>query len=384
MPLDILYIGFVLGHGGDAAQMLDLASSMAARGRRVRVIVPDLPTTAGLALRGSKRGVDVVRTDLIDADPVAPRQIPERLHRLFQEHPAELIHLHTGDFCLSRTVPRIMGERGIPRHSALVTVHSPYDTLTPDHERAIAWAQAARRRLRFIVCPSRHAVDVQRKYGVPASVLAHIPNGVDAARFACGNAARARSSIGIREDWPLLVFTSRLDPQKRPQDALEVFTRIARDFPMSQLAFVGSGELEDSLHRAAYLAGLSPRVHFAGYRDDVPDWLAAANAWLFPTEAENFSLALLEALSAGCPVVSTQCRGNDEVLVPGRNALTHGVGDIDGMETAVRVLLNDAAFGARISREARRTANRYTLERMTDRYARLYGRMLDSSRASLG
>jgi len=368
---DIIFIGFVLGHGGDAAQMLELAAGMQSRGKRVKVVVPDLPTTQLFAQQGLARGVEVVRTPLIRADPVAPRQVPADLIRLFCSNPAKLLHLHTGDFCLSRTVPRVMGDLNIPPDKVVVTVHSPYDTLTPEHERAVAWAQAAGQRIRYIVCPSQHAIRTQLKYGVPERNLAHIPNGINTALFRSGDGARIRSELKIGQHEPLIVITSRLDSQKRPLDALASFERIASDIP-AHLAFVGLGSLEADLRSKIHATGLSHRVHLMGHRDDVPDWLAAATVWVLPTEAENFSLAVLEALAAGCPIVSTLCKGNNEVLVADKNALIHDVGDVDGIASALRRVLSEPDLRDRLSANAAVTSSKYGVDQMVDRYAALY------------
>jgi len=376
MPHDILYIGFVLGHGGDAFQMLDLAAGMAEFGKSVRIIVPDIPTTAEFAMHCSSRGVDLVRSPLIRADPVAPRQVPEDLARLFTENPASILHLHTGDFCLSRTIPRVMGELGIPPEKVIVTVHSPYDTLTPGDERSTAWAQAAGNRIRTIACPSRHSLQTQLKYGVAAHNLVHIPNGVAIDRYRSGNGARIRGELNLGANDDLVVFTSRLDEQKHPQDALEGFRRIAAEHPSAHLAFVGSGTLHCVLQAQSRAAGISNRVHFVGQRSDIPDWLAAATVWVLPTERENFSLAILEALAAGCPILSTRCKGNDEVLVPGVNAETHAIGDLSEIASKLRLLLSNPAYRAKLSEGAKSTSLEYSSERMVHRYQTVCDEML--------
>jgi glycosyltransferase involved in cell wall biosynthesis len=372
MPLDILYVGFVLGHGGDAAQMLELAAGMQARGKRVKAIVPELPTTVLFAEQGRMRGVDVERSALIRADPIAPRQVPGDLLTLFRSNPAELLHLHTGDVCLSRTVPHALSELNIFAQKVVVTVHSAFDTLVPGDDRAFAWSRAAGNRIRCIVCPSRHSMDTQLRYGVGAGFLRHIPNGVDLARYQNGDSVRIRRELRICLDQPLIVFTSRLDTQKRPLDALAAFIRIASDYPDCHLAFVGAGSLDAELRGMAETSRFSARIHLAGHRTDIADWLAAATIWVLPTAAENFSLAVLEALSAGCPIVSTMCRGNDEILVADQNALIHGVGDIDGLSLALRRLLDDPPLRTKLSANARQTSMKYGVDQMLDRYTDLY------------
>ena len=151
----------------------------------------------------------------------------------------------------------------------------------------------------------------------------------------------------------LLVFTSRLDDQKRPDDALEVFSRVQGEFSDLHLVMAGCGEAEDRVKALAARHPAANRIHFPGFQPNVPDWLAAAAVWLFPTESENFSLALLEAMAAGCPIVSTLCQGNDEILVDGRNALTARVGDVETMAAATRRILSDPGLDATLRWRAR-------------------------------
>src|SRR5207302_1434923 len=144
---------------------------------------------------------------------------------------------------------------------------------------------------------------------------------------------------------------SRLEGQKRPLDAVHAFHRIAPEFPNARLVFVGTGVLQEELRQAAGSLGIAPRVHFVGHQRNVPDWLAAASTWILPTEAENFSLAVLEAMAAGCPIVSTMCSGNDEVLEPERNALVTAVGDVEAMADSLRRLLSDPDLRDRLRSE---------------------------------
>jgi glycosyltransferase involved in cell wall biosynthesis len=163
-----------------------------------------------------------------------------------------------------------------------------------------------------------------------------------------------------------------MEPQKRPLEALEAFSKIASEFPLAHLVFVGRGSLEAQAKAAAQASHAGARIHFVGHQSEIPDWLAAATVWTLPTESENFSVALLEALAAGCAVVSTPCPGNDEVLTHGLNALTPAVGDVEGQADAFRRLLGDAQLRAGLTTGARDTATKYTVERMVNDYDALY------------
>ena len=127
-----------------------------------------------------------------------------------------------------------------------------------------------------------------------------------------------------------------------------------------------------AVRSAARDARLSDRVHVMGHREDVPDWLAASTVWMLPTERENFSLAVLEALAAGCAILSTPCSGNDEVLADGVNALVHPVGDVAVARAHLRTLLSDPELRTLLSINARATASHYGVARMAARYRAVY------------
>ena len=371
---DILYVGFLLGHGGDALQMMELASGMMRPGRNVKIIVPNLPTSVEFAKTCRKRGIPVDRSDLIRSDSTGTRQSLPNLIRFFDANRAPILHIHTGDVCLPRTAVMAMGLLRLP--PAYVTIHSPYSHLSPSSLRARSWSIAVARRFQKVICPSRHSRDFQLSYGVPPERVQTINNSVDLERFSHGDPDTVWKTLNLPAETPLIAFTSRLDQQKRPLDAIRAFKSIAARIPEVHFAIVGSGTLEDECRAEVAEANLEERVHFAGYQTNVQDWLAAATVWYLPTESENFSLAVLEALAAGCAIVSTNCQGNDEVLIDGDNSLLTEVGDVAAQAAALYSLLSNQSLRSKLKQAARAVAQNYSADRMVDAYARCYGEQL--------
>jgi hypothetical protein len=116
--------------------MLDLATGMAARGHRVKLVVPELETSVNLAKLCHERGLPVDRTRWIRSDAWGAKQNPLNLIRLFRTYRAPILHLHTGNDCLPRSVLLTMHLLRVPRSFA--TVQSPYNTLKPSDARARA------------------------------------------------------------------------------------------------------------------------------------------------------------------------------------------------------------------------------------------------------
>lgn len=373
--LDVVYVGFLLGHGGDALQMLALAEGMKGAGARVKIIVPVTADSLGFQARCEAVEIPCERSDRLSADISGTRQRLPSLLRLLRSVDAPIVHFHTGNSLLPRSVMVALELLGYRR--TFVTLQSPYETISATSWRARFWSVFGRRRFHAVVSPSDHGAAFQRRCGLPDEITATVQNSVDVAGIRCGDAAVARADLGLEEDRPIVLFTSRIDPQKRPVDAVEAFARVAVDHPQAVLVFVGHGSEEESVRVAVGAAGLDERVHLVGYRTNIADWLAAATVWILPTERENFSVAVLEALAAGCPILSTPCPGNDEVLVDGENALLFPVGDVEAAAAGLDRLLRDDGLRERLSAGARSCAERYTVAAMVESYRNLYREVPD-------
>ena len=134
-----------------------------------------------------------------------------------------------------------------------------------------------------------------------------------------GDAAAARRQLGVGPAVPLVVFTLASTGRSAPSRRCRIFAAVAGDVPDALLVFIGGARSRTRSSPRPPARGLAGRVVMAGYQTNIADWLAAATVWLLPTERENFSVAVLEAMAAGCTVLSTTCKGNNEVLVDGVN-----------------------------------------------------------------
>jgi glycosyltransferase involved in cell wall biosynthesis len=366
----VAYVGFLLGHGGDALQMLALAHGVQEAGRRVRIILPAVESSVTFKNRCDALGIECVRSPLISATMQGSRQNLASVIRLLRSIDEPTVHFHSGNSCLPRSV--LLGLAFLGYRRAFVTLQSPYETIEPHSARARFWAILARRKMAAVVSPSAHGARFQIRCGVPPALVTTIRNSIDVDGFGHGDPDAARAALQVGPDEQVVLFCSRIDPQKRPAEAVEIFAAVAAEFRRATLVFVGQGDGEDQVRAEAARLGVADRVRLMGYQTNIPSWLAAATVWLLPTERENFSVAVLEALAAGCAVLSTSCEGNDEVLVDGENAITFAVGDVATAIGGLRALLNDPALRHRLGQAGRATAQNYTVKNMVSSYLALY------------
>lgn len=166
-----------------------------------------------------------------------------------------------------------------------------------------------------------------------------IPNGIPVRDFQRGEAVRQRlrAELGLG-DAPTFVVVGRLNEQKNHALLLEAFAdpRLAE----ARLLIVGDGDLRAELEGKA--AGLGERVRFLGIRRDVPDLLAAADAFVLSSDWEGNPLVVMEALSAGRAVVSTAV-GCVPELVSERTGALVPAGDGAALAEALAALVADPA-----------------------------------------
>ncbi len=185
----------------------------------------------------------------------------------------------------------------------------------------------------------------------------------------------ARRALGLDPEAEVIVNVGRQEFQKGQLDLLRAMESLARRRPGLMLVQAGrrgyvTGELESIVHRT----GLADRVHFLGHRDDIPDVLAAADVFAFPSHYEGLGGAVIEAMALGLPIVTTAVPALLEVVEPDKNALVVPPGSPGLLADALGVLLEDAgrrnSFGA-CSRKI--FLERFTLEitavRMLEFYA---------------
>jgi len=188
-----------------------------------------------------------------------------------------------------------------------------------------------------------------------------------------------RTQLGLGPDVPIAVSVTTMRPQKRLDLLAEAFVRTLRTVPGARLLLVGDGPERPALEAAVDRLGLRDAVHFLGYRQDIDAVFAAADAMVLSSDFEGTPIAVLEAMAAGVPVISTNVGGLPDVvdqtlgvLVPRRDAAALG--------DAMALVLGDRDLAARMGAAARKRAAEFTVDRYTERCGALYEELLAASR----
>lgn len=244
-------------------------------------------------------------------------------------------------------------------------------------EKRAAWhLLLARWGDRFVdrhVCVSQSVRDFSMARGhLPIDKLVVIPNGVDLARFAGVKPASA-ASLGRAGNRRLITCVGRLDEQKGTSWLLEAMRRVFTEVDGLDLLLVGDGPERGQLERLAAQLGIADRVHFAGFRDDVPEILAASELVVLASRWEGMPNVILEAMACGRPVVATDVAGVREALGPNAPQQTARCDDPPEFARKITAILGDKQLAQRLGQENQKRAGQcFTLSAMVEAYERLY------------
>jgi glycosyltransferase involved in cell wall biosynthesis len=219
-----------------------------------------------------------------------------------------------------------------------------------------------------------NSLDMQREYArYPASYrsrMAHVAHGFDDKSLDLPKAA-ARQRFNLPSDCVLLGCAARLHPHKR----LDAAIRLLAGEPSWQLALAGQGPDEGRLRLLADELKVSGRLHFIG---EIPpqrmaEFLACLDVFVFPTQAETFGLAAVEAANAGVPSVVTDLPVLREVLsFEGKPAaLFVDASDNAKLSAAVSRILTDNALCEELRQNAKGLKSRYSVATMVEEYVRI-------------
>ena len=226
---------------------------------------------------------------------------------------------------------------------------------------------------RYIAVSRDVADELVGRFGWPAAKVQVGYNAVEIDRFGAPAPPGLREQIGGDVARPLVLTPARLDEQK----GHPVLLHAAAELLGVDFVLAGEGPERASLEALAAELGIAERVHFLGYRDDIPQLLAACDIFALPSLYEGSSLAVLEAMAARRPVVSSAIGGTDELIDDGVDGLLVAPGDAAGLASALRRLINDAELLQAFAQRARERVERdFTPTAMTQRVEAIYEELL--------
>ena len=211
--------------------------------------------------------------------------------------------------------------------------------------------------------------EILENYNVPEDKIAVIPNGVDLHEFKPDRAKREkiREKYKIRNKEIILMFSGHEFGRKGLEYIIKALPQVKENV---KLLVVGKDNPEPYKKLASKL-GVSNKIIFAGFVPEISEYYAASDIFVFPTTYEAFSLATLEAVASGLPILATKVNGTEELIKEGYNGFFIKREPKDIAEK-INISVEDENLRKQMSRNARKTAEKYSWDEVAKRTLKVY------------
>ncbi len=363
----ILFLSTSSGPGGAERVINNLAASLDPQ--RYRAILC-LFRPGWLQERSESCGI---RTFVLPTHGMTDWRWAIQFKRLLRQEQVDLIHAHEFDANVQGAFVAALS--GIP---LVATVHGK-NYFWEKLRRRLAYRWVSRKATMVAVSEDLKQFIVE-KVGISSSLVKVLYNGVDVLPQ-CDRAvvAECRKELGLPENHQIVGVVGNLYPVKGHQYLIAAIPAVLRKCPNTSFVFAGRGQLESELKAQVCRFGVEERVYFLGLRQDIPRILAMLDLFVLPSLSEGLSMAILEAMIAGKPVIATRVGGNPELvideetgfLVPPRDSQTLA----DRLITSLTNKQQSATFA---ERGKRRAEGQFSLQTMVSSYQSLYDQCLRS------
>ncbi len=369
--MNILHTEASRGWGGQEIRILSEIAAMQRRGHRIwlscapeselakraNAMVPDLP----LVLQPYSSNSDI---DTISG-----------LHHLIRRHGITVVNSHSSIDSWCTAIATLVVRRTVlvrTRHLSIpVKRNLPTRWLYRRPDAIVTTGEALRQRL----------IDHN---GLPPSRLLSIPTGIDLTRFDPSGYDRriVRNELGIGDDESLIGMTAMMRQMKGHRVLIEAAPAILARYPRVRFLLIGhvtyASTFIDDLKGRIQALGLTDRFLFAGYRNDIPQVLAALDLAVLPSiRDEGVPQSLTQALCMAKPVVATEVGAVGEIVRNDRTGLLVPPSDSAALATAIIAQLADPVRARMLGQAGRRMViDHYGIESMADATERLYERLL--------
>lgn len=356
-----------------------LASGLARHGHEVHIIAASTDSTHGSRIEthdGSRMMVHRMKSHRVPQHKTLrwtqPIGLTSQIKKILREVKPDALHLQShllmGRFAVQATkgtgVSMIATNHVMPEN---LIKYSLLPKFTHKAAMRIVWADAGRilRKMDALTTPTRRAAELLENAAGVTGVLA-ISCGIDASRFA--------NETPVDNKNPRFLFLGRLDDEKRIHILLQAVAKLA-EHPNVIVELVGDGGERENLARLAKELGIADRVIFTGHITDqeLPVAYERCTAFVMPSIAELQSIATMEAMASGRPVIAADAMALPHLVHDGDNGYLFPPDDADALAERLRRILNaDQQELNRLSENSLHLIQSHDIERTIKIFEDLY------------
>lgn len=220
--------------------------------------------------------------------------------------------------------------------------------------------------------------DFEQAQRFKAKNIVHIPGiGVEARKFnnCILHRDEKRKALGISNDDVVLLSIGELIKRKNHENALKALA----EAKMQNIVYLicGKGDLEEYLKNLTRALGIGSKVQFLGFRSDIPEICAASDIFMFPSYQEGLPVSMMEAMSAGLPVICSKIRGNSDLIEDGKGGYLFSPDDAKGFGKAIKMLADDKMLRKKMGQVNLDTVKNYDASVVKEQMVKIYNNIAE-------
>jgi glycosyltransferase involved in cell wall biosynthesis len=360
-PMKIVHVECGRRLFGGAQQVIWLLQGLAERGVDNLLVCP--PGSA-IESAARERGIHV---EPISCAGDLDLGFAWRLRRLVRRERPDVVHCH------SRRGADFLGGQAL----ALTGIPAVLSRRV-DNTEAKLLARLRYRPYRKIIAISSHIASVLSDGGMDAERLVTIRSSVDTNSICAAPDCDAfRNEFGIDGEAFVVAMIAQFIPRKGHRFLLDVIPKLRDIYPHLRVILFGSDGDEEHIRELTSTLGLDDTVQFAGFRDDLDDYLACLDLLVHPAVQEGLGVAMLKAAAAGVPVLAFDTAGAREAVVHGKTGILVQPLDVGTLQSAIAVLIDEPDVRLEMGRAGRqRMKDEFSVDLMVERHIELYDSVL--------
>lgn len=178
------------------------------------------------------------------------------------------------------------------------------------------------------------------------------------------------SELGLPHNAFVLLSVGELNENKNHATVIKALAKLNN--PQIHYIICGQGVLEDYLKRLVKKLELEKQVHLLGYRKDIPEICKASDVFVFPSFREGLSVALMEAMACGLPIICSNIRGNSDLIENGKGGFLLNPRDIEGFSNAIDLLYSSSKLREELGNQNLKIINKYSIKNVKCLMEKIY------------
>lgn len=289
--------------------------------------------------------------------------------RLVREHRVRLVYAHLLGSALTFSLFGLLA-----RLPAIGVLHGQVD-VNPNERFVPIKRWLMTHGLRKVVAVSQRLATSMIERGVfTEKQVAVIHNGIDTSHYRSTKTGALKASLNLPEAALLVGSLGNIRPAKDYANLLNAAAIVIEQQPQAHFVIAGHQKesLMSALNQQAATLGIADHIHFIGFIDSTADFLAELDVFALSSSSEGFSIATIEAMASGVPVVATRCGGPEEIIRADKDGALVPVGEPEALARKIfEALQTSSVLKAQTESAHRRVEATFSLHAMLKRYKQL-------------